>query len=51
MQISKIYVQVVSSNANALDNKHFSSNAGDAMRGQGETKYRKNKASGEEREA
>ena len=25
---------------NALDDKHFSSNAGDAMRGRGETKYR-----------
>ena len=32
---------LVSSNANALDDKHFSSNAGDAMRGRGETKYRK----------
>ena len=29
-----------SSYANALDDKHFSSNAGDAMRGRGETKYR-----------
>ena len=33
-------------NANALDDKHFSSNAGDDMRGRGETKYRKNKSEG-----
>ena len=33
-----------SSNANALDDKHFSSNAGNAMRGRGETKYRINKS-------
>ena len=30
--------------ANALDDKHFSSNAGDAIRGRGETKYRKNES-------
>ena len=35
---------VVPSYANALDDKHFSSNAGDAMRGQRETKYRENKS-------
>ena len=29
-----------SSYANALDDKHFSSNAGDAICGRGETKYR-----------
>ena len=31
---------LVSSYANALDDNHFSSNAGDAIRGRGETKYR-----------
>ena len=35
---------LVSSNGNALDDKHFSSNAGDAMCGRGETKYRENKS-------
>ena len=35
---------LVSSYANALDDKHFSSNAGDAMRGRGETKYQENKS-------
>ena len=30
--------------ANALDDKHFSSNAGDATRGRGETKFRINKS-------
>ena len=35
---------LVSSNANALDDKHFSSNASDAMRGRGEKKYRENKS-------
>ena len=35
---------LVSSYPNALDDKHFSSNAGDAMRGRGKTKYHKNKS-------
>ena len=35
---------LVSSYANALDDKHFSSNAGDAIRERGETKYRENKS-------
>ena len=35
---------LVSSYANALDDKHFSSNAGDAMRGRREAKYRENKS-------
>ena len=35
---------LVSSYANALDDKHFSSSAGDAMRGRGKTKHRKNKS-------
>ena len=35
---------LVSSYANALDDKHFSSNAGDTMRGRGETKYQENKS-------
>ena len=35
---------LVPSNGNALDDNHFSSNAGVAMRGQGETKYRENKS-------
>ena len=35
---------LVFSYANALDDKHFSSNAGDAMRGRGGTKYRENES-------
>ena len=35
---------LVSSYANALDDKHFSSNAGDAIRGLAETKYRENES-------
>ena len=35
---------LVSSYTNALDDKHFSSNAGDAMHRQGEMKYHKNKS-------
>ena len=34
----------ISCYANALDDKHFSSNAGDAIRGRGETKYRENES-------
>ena len=33
---------LVSSYANALDDKHFFNNAGDAIRGRCETKYREN---------
>ena len=35
---------LVPSYANALDDKHFSSNAGDAIRGRGETKCRENES-------
>ena len=35
----------ISCYANALDDNHFSSNAGDAMRGRGESEYRENKSS------
>ena len=35
---------LVSSNANELDDKHFSSNTGDAIHGRGETKYRENES-------
>ena len=36
--------EALTSYANALDDKHFSSNAGDAMHGRVETEYRKNKS-------